>query len=312
MTSGRDRNSTDDKAVGPRPLATVVVASRYGQLCNRLLTFANLAVFASRERSRVINASFCDYAHLFQAFRNAPAVEFPQATGSLCIGSSVTRRSKRIFWRLLERACQAGRLPPRSFHVLQLPNSATYQLGDDGFRELLRAKRYLFLSGMAVAAPTFAQDFPVLKGLFCPHSEYMGRIAELVSSAREGSETLVGVHVRRGDYASYRGGEWFYDWADYAGLVRRVAAMFSGRRISFLIVSNETVPRELFSGFNCSFSGEREIVDLYALSHCDYILGPPSTFSAWAAMYGCVPVWHVRSKSASPGEDSFRRIVKVW
>lgn len=32
------------------------------------------------------------------------------------------------------------------------------------------------------------------------------------------------------------------------------------------------------------------IEDLYALSKCDYIFGPPSTFSMWASFYGEVPL----------------------
>ena len=38
------------------------------------------------------------------------------------------------------------------------------------------------------------------------------------------------------------------------------------------------------------------MTDLYALSRCDYIIGPPSTFSQWASYYGHVPLRFLRWK----------------
>ena len=32
-----------------------------------------------------------------------------------------------------------------------------------------------------------------------------------------------------------------------------------------------------------------EIGDLYSLAACDYIIGPPSTYTQWASFYGQVP-----------------------
>ena len=34
--------------------------------------------------------------------------------------------------------------------------------------------------------------------------------------------------------------------------------------------------------------------DLYCLSCCDYIVGPPSTFSLWASFLKNVPLYHIR------------------
>jgi hypothetical protein len=39
------------------------------------------------------------------------------------------------------------------------------------------------------------------------------------------------------------------------------------------------------------------IEDLYALASCDYIIGPPSTFSQWASFYGNVPRYMVNYKA---------------
>jgi hypothetical protein len=40
------------------------------------------------------------------------------------------------------------------------------------------------------------------------------------------------------------------------------------------------------------------VEDLYAFAGCDLLVGPPSTFTAWAAFYGEVPLLHVEDPRA--------------
>jgi len=51
----------------------------------------------------------------------------------------------------------------------------------------------------------------------------------------------------------------------------------------FFIASNEKISKEMTSDLEyfSNIDGSAP-EDLYALSKCDYILGPPSTFSYWA------------------------------
>ena len=47
--------------------------------------------------------------------------------------------------------------------------------------------------------------------------------------------------------------------------------------------------------------------DLCVLSHCDYIIGAPSTFSLVASMYRDLPLWWIPSADATLTADSFSR-----
>jgi hypothetical protein len=59
-----------------------------------------------------------------------------------------------------------------------------------------------------------------------------------------------------------------------------------GKSCAFFICSNEAIDPDSFKDF-LALSGQRHfIVDLYSLAACDVIIGPPSTFSQWAAFYG--------------------------
>ncbi|MCW3058345.1 MAG: hypothetical protein JWQ02_166, partial [Capsulimonas sp.] len=44
---------------------------------------------------------------------------------------------------------------------------------------------------------------------------------------------------------------------------------------------------------------------MYSLSECDYILGPPSTFTAWASFYGQKPLYKILEPEAAVSLDDF-------
>ena len=55
------------------------------------------------------------------------------------------------------------------------------------------------------------------------------------------------------------------------------------------------------------FSGNA-VEDLYMLSVCDYLIGPPSTYSLVASMYKDVPLYRMDKAAIEAMElDSFRR-----
>ena len=46
--------------------------------------------------------------------------------------------------------------------------------------------------------------------------------------------------------------------------------------------------------------------DLYALARCDYIMGPPSTYTQWASFYGNAPLFHLFTSSGHLELGKFR------
>jgi hypothetical protein len=74
----------------------------------------------------------------------------------------------------------------------------------------------------------------------------------------------------------------------------------------FLICSNEPVKIEDFEGMQIVTEARHFIVDLFSLSKCDYIIGPPSTFSWWASFYGSVPVIFLEKPNQRIQLDEFR------
>lgn len=48
------------------------------------------------------------------------------------------------------------------------------------------------------------------------------------------------------------------------------------------------------------------IEDMYSLAECDYIIGPPSTYTMWASFYGEVPLYMVDNPSLKPVLSDFK------
>jgi hypothetical protein len=45
---------------------------------------------------------------------------------------------------------------------------------------------------------------------------------------------------------------------------------------------------------------------MYAFAECDYIFGPPSTYTMWASFYGNKPLYMMESASAEFSTDEFK------
>ncbi|MEA5612883.1 hypothetical protein VB671_09130 [Nodularia spumigena UHCC 0040] len=60
--------------------------------------------------------------------------------------------------------------------------------------------------------------------------------------------------------------------------------------------------------FTIYFSDDSPVIDLYTLSKCDYIVGPVSTFSEWAAFYGNKLLYHLSSDKLPECLENFQYI----
>lgn len=123
---------------------------------------------------------------------------------------------------------------------------------------------------------------------------------------------VVGVHIRRGDYKEWLDGIYYYTDEEYVCILRNIKEQFEsrGQQVKFLLCSNEKINLENYNSLECfilsCFSGSH---DLYALSRCDYIIGPPSSYSQWASFWGRVPVKFIKSTKEIITLSDFSEII---
>lgn len=133
-----------------------------------------------------------------------------------------------------------------------------------------------------------------VRDIIKPKEEYLEigkcRISEIRRMNKD--VTIVGVHVRRNDYKDFLGGFYYFDLDVYRKRMEEMSRIVDGN-VLFLVFSDESIDKDLLSQkgahYRILFSKNLAMVDLVMMGMCDYIIGPPSTFSGWASFWGNVP-----------------------
>ena len=284
----------------------MIVASKSGQLANRLFLFAHLAAFAAEHNLVVANLSFGEYCDHFTNMQGDIFCRFPRRESAIMptarlrqwIYESLRWCTHRLFFHKF--------LLPKGVRIIDVAFSHFCYLDEKEFQIAVRTSFLLVLCGWRFRdVEVFQKHAATLRHFFEPSIAIQKHVADMTQSCRAGAEIVVGVHVRRGDYKEFRNGRYFFEPSQYAALMRQLGELFPRRPLSFLICSNEALPADAFAEFNFRFGRGHAAEDLYALAACDYLLGPPSTYSQWASFYGQVPLYQIVDPNIAPSLDSF-------
>jgi glycosyl transferase family 11 len=292
-----------------------LIAFRCGRLANRLVLFANFIAFAEEHGCRVMNFTFHSYAHLFDTTRRDIYCQYPAPTQKSWLDSIPTVaegiRRTRLFYHAVRAASRLNESLPifgRSTITLRESKGKEITLLDGPeVQAQINEARTVFVYGWNFRAPGCAQrHVEKIRSYFKPLETHERSINQVVACLRQHADILVGVHIRRGDYRGWKGGKYFFSVSRYANWMRELAEQFPGRKVSFLICSNEPRHAEEFPGLSVGFGTDVPVQDLYALAKCDYIVGPSSTFSQWASFYGNTPLLHLSDSTARIEPGKFR------
>lgn len=280
-----------------------------GQLCNRLFSLVPTMAYAIHNKKRLYvlfeNQQYLDY---FPNIKNSPWVKF-RFSKDENHRSSMERATK---WLSDKPKKNIGSKAERT--LLRLSEKSDY-LFDDDLRDFDKAGVF-FIDGWKhrYDLSFIEEEKNVLKNLFAPLPD----IKNNVDTAFNGwNGVTVGVHVRRGDYKEHLGGKFYFDDETYLTIIQKIRSELKGQgknEIRFLICSNESFPavHEVENLFQIAplFPSDC-MTDLYALSRCDYIIGPPSTFSQWASFMGNTPLNVFFGKNDDIKLSDFSPIVRL-
>jgi hypothetical protein len=236
------------------------------------------------------NPSLAEYAHLFPATANDLWCRYPVVDG--LVAPSRRRRmllAKALRWGVWALSIVSlDRILP--LRIKRLRGSEYCNMRRDGFRALATSGQPLFLQGyMFRSDPLPSEHMDTIRRHFAIGPEHRSNVDELMARLRARGDVVIGLHIRRGDYATWQQGRYFYSFAQYAEILRRVAEQLSGRRVVFLVCGDEKFDEDDFRGLDVHPGTGHIIEDMYALAETDILIGPPSTYSEWAAFYGQKP-----------------------
>ncbi|KAA5541468.1 hypothetical protein FYK55_18065 [Roseiconus nitratireducens] len=288
----------------------IIIARRYGQLGNRLILFAHLIAAARHYGVELRNPCFGRYATYFPSTRNDVWCRYDRhlarATAPLdadlatadpprqVIGPAThwTRSARRGLESLCEVTTKTAYLAKlRRFpaHILRIaPGEECDPLGDR-FRQAVGSGRPVLVQGWRFRnASLLRQHRQPIIDFFQPDPTDRDAVERLIERARDQCDVLVGVHVRRGDYARFMGGRYYYSDADYARWMHEVEEQLPGRKVRFLICTNGQIQLDAFRELSFELGPGSMMQDLHSLARTDLLIGPPSTYTRWASFYGNV------------------------
>lgn len=273
----------------------IVVLDNSGRLCNRLVLFAHACATAIESQQ-----PFC---HLMAK----DAMQFARLDPQTLAEFRVRCKSGIPGWSFLLRCRQAF------YERVRPPNVEKYMAGNE-CRARMLSKRQLFphvvLCWWYRNPGALLRQRSSICRILAPKEEFVVRPRGFAESVHAGSLPVVGVHVRRGDYRQFYGGRYFFSDEEYARYMEMAYRSFpNGCR--FVMVSDEPLDTDFFAqrGLDIHlFHGDDFREDLVMLSLCDYIMGPWSTFSWWAAYYGGRKLCHLHSRHDNVNEASFHTI----
>ncbi|MCB2378936.1 alpha-1,2-fucosyltransferase [Hymenobacter sp. BT635] len=287
----------------------VILTKDFNGFGNHLLLTSHFIANTAEYNYELLIPNFGPYAEYFEGttrneFGNLPVRQQPAPDDHL--GHALFRvLQTRWGGGILKRLPWVQRL--MGVQLIGDEKDTDQDLNNPAFLEQARHGR-LFVHGWMFRDKThFAKHGPLLRRIFRPVAKYQQNIEQVLATNREQADVLVAVHIRRGDYASWYGGAYFYDNATYARAMRDMQERFPAHtRVRFLLFSNEAIPAADFAAFDTGRSTNHPLEDLYAMAGCDYIIGPLSTYSMWASFYGETPLFHLhRPDQPVPALDDF-------
>ena len=291
----------------------VVIVSKEGQLANRLAHASAFIANALAHQYKVVHLFFEDYYLYFSE-------SLEQQNHFLKIPFKKSDWLTRFLQKLISLFTRGmSKLGITNFSFFQIINYrkyeqgvAVYNLGDEIFTKKARSKLVLTNGWMFRDRVNQLRYRDQVVKIFTPNKKYISSVENFYNKYREKNDVLIGVHIRRGDYRRFNEGIWFYDISDYYDKIKEVAALerFTGKKIGFIICSDEKqIEFDSTHSFNIYFEKRHFIEDLYLLAKCDFIIGPPSTFSIWASYYGSVPLYMISDKNTVIENNNFNPAV---
>lgn len=275
----------------------MIFARDKSQMCNNLLQYAHVYAWGREHGRKVISMRF---SYKYQYFK----ICHTNLTG--------------FGWYLLAKYLAALKvLPTASFKRRDCDREALE-------RKMLRHRHIVVSGWFARWYDLFLKYREEICDLFTLDESYTTPVKTKMQEAENISHQTshishlrLGVHIRRGDYAEWRDGQFYFDNAVYAAHINRFAEMHQDQRVHVYLSTNDpevsaTDFQQLCPQVVIHHLQGSAPEDLFMLSECDYLIGPPSTFSLVAAMYRDIPLYRMDTADASQMTEEGFKLFAYW
>ena len=286
----------------------VIIGKKFGRLANRLWIFSYFAANAIEYNYRLLYRNFDEFIWYFEATRSNRFSNYP-------IRARIIRLIPLdyfLYWFMQAIIESVKNIKPIfSFYTIKKVKKAGdgYDLNNDEFVHDAKNRLVITRDGGFYFKDNrnLRKHKKLILDFFKPIRKYQCNIDNHIIKCRHDVDTLIGVHLRKGDYRRFVKGQWFYPNQIYARIMHAMMELLTNRssKIRFLLVSDEKIINEDFEDLDIVTGTGHFIEDLYILTKCDYLIGPPSTYTLWSSFYGDVPLWFIENNESMPVLEDF-------
>ncbi len=293
-------------------MVRIILFRKHGQLANRLFAFAPFIAFANHFPVKIWYPALEEYAFHFEQFHKSLIPIYPSYSSTFLIDQI----AKKLRFFLYELIYSAHRILKKMglenfgfIMTISRADSMNRILLDENFYNNIANRKFVFIEdwGFKVTEINFNNHLSIIQNTRFLDGYYKN-VEQFKSTICKSKKPLIGVHARLGDYKNFEGGKFYYAISEYIGWMHQLQRMFQ-TNVAFVICSNERRDSEWSTkgvGLDIHFALDHLIKDLITLSKCDYIIGPPSTYSMWASMIGGTPLQMIRSKDHDLKIEKFK------
>lgn len=281
----------------------IINLHKHGQLCNRLFYTAHLYICAKVNGHTLVDFGLHEYMEYLESptpyFFSFPALQ------AKVFRSWRVYKALLFFYHSLEKfASEIKYSPIRKINHSQLLE----EMDAEKYLSHFSGSGIYFCEGWVPKEKLPLEKFrEEIKTIIKPKKEFLVNVDKISADLYSRYELLVGIHLRRGDYREYRNGEYFFEDEEYKNFMTAFKANFPPeKKIVFVMCSNEKISADHFGETDCYIAQGNPIEDLYLLSRCNYIMGPPSTYSAWASYVGNKPLFVIDRSFNKPLPEHFK------
>ena len=260
------------------------------QMCNNLLQYAHVYAWGREHGRKVISMRF-SYKYQFFHICHTPLTGF--------------------FWYLFAKYMAAlGLLPTASFKHSDCNRVALEQ-------KMLRHKHIVVSGWYARWYELFLKYRQEICELFRIDEQFTTPVRQQMQQVAGDNLVRLGVHIRRGDYAQWADGKYFYDNEVYARHINKFKELHGDKVVHVYLSTNDAEVSETLFQEQCPETVVHHLhgnapQDLFMLSECDYLIGPPSTFSLVAALYRDIPLYRMDTADADKMDADAFKLFDYW
>lgn len=277
----------------------VILQTSGNELANQLWNYASIYAYALERGYKLENPSFFEYGNYFLMPASNPlfkAMFFSLFTNYTGRKSAFRRKiwRKLYFWYahivlwFFSTHCIVYKDADNKPYYLPPTKESHGKLG-----ELEKAGGNIYFDSWLFRNPVGLEKYRLeIKKYFQPQKDIQELVNKNVRNLRNAYTTIIGIHIRQDDYATWRGGNYLIPQKRVREIIDEYLKVNNKdpKTIYFAITSDGPIDKELFADLNIFISKENAVHDLFLLASTDLIIGSNSTFGAFASYYGNIPL----------------------